>query len=89
MFAGTTIPLLEACIRDASTITSRAIMITGIKIGINPCAQKHINTELIRTLSAIGSHNFPKLLIQLFLRARYPSNVSLKQAITKKIAARR
>jgi hypothetical protein len=61
-------------------------MIIGITMGINPRTAKQINTELINTLSAIGSHSLPKLLIQLFFLAKYPSNVSLKQAITKKIA---
>ena len=51
-------------------------MNAGIKFNI----AKHIRTEFIRTLSAIGSQILPKDETQLFLRAIKPSKKSLKQA---------
>jgi hypothetical protein len=73
MLAGTTIPLLDACILEPSTTISLTIIMITTHIGINGplfCHKKHIKTELINTLSAMGSHNFPKSLTQLNLRAK-------------------
>ena len=78
--------LLAATILVASTIVSLEIIIIGIQIGIIVKYPKEIRTPFIKILSAIGSHNLPKSLIQLFFLARYPSNQSVMEAITKKIA---
>jgi len=45
-------------------------MITGIQIGTKLIHAKAIKVELIKTLSAIGSQNFPKSETQLFFLAR-------------------
>jgi hypothetical protein len=61
----------------------------GIQTSVISLTAKQIKIELINTLSAIGSHSLPKSLTHLFRRAKYPSNVSVKQAITKKIPAKK
>ncbi|MCQ3914894.1 MAG: hypothetical protein MJ201_03935 [Mycoplasmoidaceae bacterium] len=83
-FAATTIFFLAAIIFCASTITSLAIIITGIRMTQYPCHAKHINTLLTKTLSAIGSQNFPKSDTQLNFLAMKPSSQSVIAASTNK-----
>lgn len=74
-----------ALILKPSIIISLIKNIKQKYIGIYPSEDKQNNTEFVKILSAIGSQNFPKLDIQLYLRDKYPSKKSLMQAITKNI----
>lgn len=55
--------------------------------GINWLIEKAISMELIKILSATGSHIFPKSLIQLNFLAKKPSKKSLKEERQKNIPA--
>ena len=72
-FAAITTCLLAATKRIASTIVSLEIIIIGIIIEIVPSLANNKKIVLINNLSAIGSANFPKVVINFDLLAICPS----------------
>ena len=72
-FAAITTCLLAATKRMASTIVSLEIIIIGIMIEIVPSLASRRKIVLINSLSAIGSANLPKVVINLDFLAICPS----------------
>ena len=72
-FAAITTCLLAATKRMASTIVSLEIIIIGIMIEIVPSLASKRKIVLINSLSAIGSANLPKVVINLDFLAICPS----------------
>ena len=68
-------------------VNSLAIITTTTHAGILFIPTSEIRAAATKILSARGSANFPKLVTRFLLLARYPSSVSVRDAIVNIMAA--
>lgn len=87
MLALTTVPFETNISLKPVIIHSLAIITTAIQAGM-PLPIKKINAAEIKSLSAIGSINFPISVISFLFLATYPSSASDKERIIKIKAAK-
>ena len=79
-----------ANMRKPVMANSLATIIMTPHAGITPSSTSIIKADIVSTLSAKGSRNFPKVVTRLYFRAKWPSRKSVKAATQKtRDAARR
>lgn len=72
-----------ARMRKPVMANSLATMMMTPQAGIIPSSTNIIKAEIVSTLSAKGSRNFPKVVTRLCFRAKWPSRKSVKAATQK------
>ena len=88
--AMTTFFSLEAATsRTPETTNSRARMSAVTHALHQPSCTKHTSAAATSILSASGSRNLPKLVIMLYLRAIFPSSISVILAAANTASAHR
>ncbi len=77
------IPLEDASALNPVTAISLPMIMTTIHAETIPSSTRQIKTEVMRSLSAIGSKSWPKTVICFFLLAQKPSSISVRAARRK------